>query len=119
MCIGILDPKPKHTTTGWKVFNTRNSCLRGQYHTHYSFTEGEWLKDPKHEFLPTSYYPQNYYTGFHFYRHKNDAIAEMYRSLASAVRKVKCRKITATGIQEGCEVACAREIYIYPEKVKS
>lgn len=123
MCLDTVDSSSKEWHVGYKVFTRpKQKRLHSPYCQMYSFitgrnapyNEGVWLKDKSNGTL-SGY--TSYLTGFHFFRNKKDAIKRAWTFAWSGgcVRKVRVRKLTATGTQGDFSVGVAREIFIEAE----
>ena len=129
MCLDTIDKETKEVTEGWKVFYEKDekhlSCL------FYSISTGNieydvWFKD-KNRFPIIKRFvdagcriiEQKYKPGFHFFLTKKAAesyIAYGFIHMRTAkkvvIKKVKVKKITATGMQCGYASGVAREMLI-------
>ena len=120
MCLSTIDKKTKNWKVGYKVFDKyENRLLPLYFPIYYGFEENKWIKDHKKKLILVPRYStdlsikeEKYKTGFHFFKYRKDA--EVYRKQhrADIIRKVKVRKLTATGTQNKCEVGVAKEMFI-------
>jgi hypothetical protein len=126
MCLKTVDKKTKKVEEGWKIFK---KDMRPQYfqdrimNMHSAFITpvpvGKWVQDFQ-DIILVSGCGVEYQTGFHFYFNKDIAITEM--SNGDMLRKVKVRKVVATGVEYGfissiSYVGVAREIFVIEEEV--
>uniref|UniRef100_A0A6M3XPJ8 Uncharacterized protein n=1 Tax=viral metagenome TaxID=1070528 RepID=A0A6M3XPJ8_9ZZZZ len=119
MCLSTIDKKTKNWKVGYKVFDKyKNKLYPLYYNTSRPFKVNEWIKNPLkitiYLFKVSDTFFERYETGFHFYRYKEDAEKFIYSN--RVVRKVKVRKLTATGTQDGYKVGVAQEMLILKEE---
>jgi len=126
MCLTTIDPKPTcRYGTGYKIFRYYNNRHLVAIFAHGGsvkrFKVDHWLTDTNEKAIPfircgiADYYP----AGFHIYASKKDAIAN--KGFFLVIRKVRFRKVVATGTQDGVflrshKVIVAGEIFIYKKK---
>jgi hypothetical protein len=105
------DKKSKIWYVGWKIFTGDGKgtkvCTTAYERTRLKI--GEWLVDKSDKIL-TSILSPTYRTGYHFFRNKEDALKQAWSD--EHIRKVKVRKIVATGKQFDCSTGVAREMFI-------
>ena len=126
--VGEVPTRPsRQIVKAWKVFErvagTTKKPLRGSMFS-FRFAQGVWVKDTARGEI-TSPYLVTYPTGFHCFRTR--AAARAWRSdgvhavhadaRGEVVRPVRVRRAVAWGMQGGCRVVVAREIFI--EKPRS
>lgn len=113
MCLDKIDKKiTTKKGTGYKIFrgpNGDNKIIKPQYRAD-NLRIGVWLKD-KHKGRIRADDGNLYKKGFHLYQHKRAPKVEVGNYHYLEVRKVKYRKVVATGKQNG-KVIVAREIKI-------
>jgi len=122
MCLGRIDKEPKKWRVGYKAFSVSKHFIYSIHFGHTmlinngrgDFPVGKWFKDENISEIESAYPPYHKYkSGFHFYRHKKDAERLEY-GLRLRVKKIRVRRIVATGEQYGVPAGVAREIFIEP-----
>ena len=141
MCLDKMDKKTKKVRVGWKLFEQFGNGRIGPWYalpsTEWEDSTGKkgfdtncWIQDPNTYHLETTEnwytnggYQRGYQTGFHFFLTKKEArryMATCHINSGSGgltVRKVKVRKVVATGHLSYCQTGVAREMFITNEKL--
>ena len=113
MCLDTVDKEIKvKEGIGWKAFlgyedDTLSSIC---FHSHQP--AGKWLRDDNRGHLQAGASFQRYPAGFHIHTNKKHA----KEWCSDGVRRVKYRKVVATGRQMGANVIVAHEIRIFTAK---
>jgi hypothetical protein len=124
MCLDrLLDEKPEKEGTGWKGFLIgRSHQLTGMYcSTTQVRPRGKWLREedfrynPRHKTLVCSNQGQGYPTGWHIYVKRprfgpDGSFCNLWSN--EKMVKVKYRRATVKGYQDGRLVVIAKEMRI-------
>jgi hypothetical protein len=113
MCLHVVDKEAiVKEGIGYKGFFISHGEINSEYQT-FGFTYEKWVKDDDNSYIRTCD-GEKYKTGFHLYKTRREA-RNNYSD--SDIRKIKFRKVVATGTQNDDRVIVAREIYILKGKV--
>jgi len=114
MCLAIVDKKPKipKSDIGYKVMlQDTKGVLSAQFYEGRRYKIGNTYKDLRRKNIEDPLRMLSYPTGFHIYKHKEDALRHSEWSPAKPV-KVQFSNVVATGTQFNEEVIVARQIKI-------
>jgi hypothetical protein len=116
MCLHKLEDFEVKSEFGWKCFDKDDRGLTGPW-TGFVFPVNKWLDAGKRSgLLYTSHSGAPYKSGFHIYTSRD---AARHSAWSGTIRKVKFKRVLATGREYSTKVIVAQEILVLPTKKRA